>query len=80
MPDFSGQWEEREDLLPALDLSIGWTSREHAKRFFPVAGITHERALASLVRFREILEESFGPEDFQRRVEKEFTVYRRATE
>jgi len=78
VPDFSGQWAEREDILPALDLSIGWTSREHAKRFFPVAGITHERALASLVRFREILEASFGPEDFQQRLEKEFAVYRSA--
>ncbi len=78
VPDFSRQWEEREDILPALDRSIAWTSREYARRFFPQAGVTHDRALSSLLRFRELLQESFGPEDFQARVEGEFTIYKSA--
>lgn len=77
-PDVSSQWEERDDILPALDLSIAWTLREHARQFFPQAGITHERALRSLERFREILLQASGPEDFQQKVASEFTVYKSA--
>ncbi len=77
-PDLSGQWEERDEILPALDLSIVWTKREHAQRFFPQAGITHERALRSLERFREILGGASGPEDFHKQLENEFQIYKSA--
>ncbi|MCZ6598955.1 MAG: MltA domain-containing protein [Planctomycetota bacterium] len=75
IPDFSGQWAGRDAILPALEESILWTRREHAKSFFPIEGITHERAIDSLLRFREVLQESLGPDDFQRAIEEEFTVY-----
>ena len=65
LPDFSRQWEERDEIVPALELSLAWTRREHARQFFPHAGITRERASASLERFREILKETYGPADFQ---------------
>ena len=78
VPDFGSQWEEREDILPALDNSITWTRREHAKSFFPIEGVSHERALQSLLRFRELLEQSYGPEDLQRSIEEEFVVYKSA--
>jgi membrane-bound lytic murein transglycosylase A len=78
VPDFSRQWEQRDELLPALERSLAWTRREHAKQFFPIAGIEHGRALASLERFRELLETSYGPEDFQKSLEKEFQVYKSA--
>jgi membrane-bound lytic murein transglycosylase A len=79
IPDFSGQWAQREDILPALDNSIAWTRREQARSFFPVAGIEYERALASLERFREILTTSYGPTEFPE-VDRarEFQVYRSA--
>ncbi len=78
VPDFSQQWNERDDILPALEQSLAWTRREHARQFFPSAGIEHERALASLERFRELLASSYGPEDFQAAIEAEFTVYKSA--
>ncbi len=78
IPDFSGEWEEREELLPALDLSIAWMRRPHAQQFFPAAGVTYERALASLERFREVLSSSLGPEELQQALEREFTVYKSA--
>jgi len=58
---FSRQWEQRDEILPALENSITWTRREHAKEFFPIAGIEHDRALASLERFKELLLSSYGP-------------------
>jgi len=78
IPDVSRQWEERDELLPALEHSLAWTRREHAKQFFPIAGIEHERALASLERFQELLRSSYGPEDFQTSIEREFQVYKSA--
>jgi membrane-bound lytic murein transglycosylase A len=78
IPDFSRQWEERDEILPALEKSIAWTRRDHARRFFPQAGIEHARALASLERFRDLLTGSPGPDDFQRAIEESFTVYKSA--
>lgn len=78
IPDFSRQWEQRDQLLPALENSLAWTRREHARQFFPIAGIDHERALASLERFRELLSGSYGPEAFQESLEQEFQVYKSA--
>ena len=78
IPDFSPQWEQRAELLPALMNSLEWMRREHAKQFFPIAGIEYERALATLERFHEFLTTSYGPEDFQKSIEKEFQVYKSA--
>jgi len=78
VPDLSGQWNERMDILPALENSITWTKREHAKRFYPQAGIDYDRALASLERLRQLLLESAGPAEFQAAVVEEFTIYKSA--
>jgi len=78
VPDFRGEWEQREEILPALEESLAWIRREHAKGFYPIAGITHERSLASLERFAEILLEARSPDTLQRLIEAEFTVYKSA--
>jgi membrane-bound lytic murein transglycosylase A len=78
LPDFSDQWAQRSEILPALERSIAWTRREHARSFFPVAGIEHERALASLLRFHELLSTSTSPADFRASLAREFQVYKSA--
>ena len=78
IPDFSREWESRDEILLALDQSLAWTRRAHARQFFPQAGITHEKALASLERFREILTSTYGPEELQTAIEREFTIYKSA--
>jgi len=78
VPDFGRQWEDRHDLVPAIERSITWTKRTHAQQFFPIAGIEHDRALASLERFKELLESTYGPEAFQKAVLDEFQVYKSA--
>lgn len=78
IPNFSRQWEDREELLVALDQSLDWLRRNYAKQFFPQAGITHESALESLERFGQILRTTYGPEDFQKVVEDEFQFYKSA--
>lgn len=74
-PDFTLAWYDREELFPALRHSIEWTEGAHARRFFPVAGITHGRALASLKRFEEILEGSRSAQEFEQALDREFDVY-----
>lgn len=77
-PSFGHVWLERESIRPALERSIGWTRLAYALQFFPIAGITHERALASLERFAELLDTARGPEDFDLAVTEEFQVYKSA--
>jgi len=78
VPDFRGEWEGREEILPALERSLSYLRREHSKRFYPQAGISHERALRSLERFRQILTEARGPDELQAALERDFQVYRSA--
>lgn len=77
-PDFSQQWNARAELLPALEGSLAWTRKPSSTRFFPIEGVSHERALKSLERFRQLLEESQGPDEFGRHLEEEFSVYKSA--
>jgi len=71
-------WPEREEILPALERSISWTRSKHSRQFFPMAGITHERALASLERFRDLLDEARNADEFAAAFDREFTVYKSA--
>lgn len=77
-PDLREGWLNREELLPALERSIGWTSREYAKQFFPIEGIGQGKALASLERFRDLLGSSTSAADFEASVQREFALYKSA--
>ena len=77
-PNLSSDWRHREELLPALDRSIEWFGKESSKQFFPMEGVTHERAFASLTRFRELLTESLSAYSFRWSVENEFQLMKSA--
>ena len=77
-PDFRGEYYARDEILPALERSIAWLERDYSQQFFPMEGVSHERALASLLRLREILLESRDAEEFDRLIGLEFTVYKSA--
>lgn len=77
-PDLRATWYQREEIKPALERSLEWTRSRHAEQFFPVAGISHERALRSLERFTVLLEETRSADEFARAFEAEFTVYKSA--
>jgi len=75
LPDFRQEWYSRSEILPALERSLHWTRREHARQFFPIAGISHDLALRSLERFQELLQEASSPEELDAALKEEFTVY-----
>jgi len=77
-PDLAAQFDTRQELLAALDHSIAWTRKPSSTRHFPIEGVSHERALKSLERFREILNTSSDGIEFSRRIEEEFTIYKSA--
>ncbi len=77
-PNFATQWNEREDILAALDQSLAWTKKESSKRFFPIENITYERALASLERMKDLLQTCESAEEFERKVDGEFTIFKSA--
>ncbi len=77
-PNLAGDWRHREELLPALDLSIEWFTNPSSHQFFPMEGVTHERAYASVARFRELLMECRSAYSFRWSVENEFDLYKSA--
>ena len=77
-PDFGLQWDERWELLPSVDQSIEFMRRKSATKYFPMEGVSHARALASLERFREILAESQSAEELSSSLEAEYQVYKSA--
>jgi membrane-bound lytic murein transglycosylase A len=77
-PDFAPQWNDRADIMPALDNSIAWTRKPSSKQFFPIEGVSLERMQSSLEHFRSALVESKNGAEFDRRLREEFTVYKSA--
>jgi membrane-bound lytic murein transglycosylase A len=77
-PDVREGYWHRDELLPALQRSVGWTGRQYAKQFFPIEGVDNDRALRSLVRFEELLRSSDSPDAFEASVRAEFNLYKSA--
>jgi len=77
-PNLSSDWWQRGELLPALDRSIAWFDTETSTSFYPIEGVTHARARASLARFRELLTESFTAYSFRSKVRDEFQLMKSA--
>jgi len=77
-PDFSEGFQHRDALIAPLDRSIAWFDKPSTQELFPMEGITHARARASLVRFKELLLQCETAGEFTRRVDTEFTVYKSA--
>jgi len=77
-PDFGLQWDERWELLPSVEQSIEFMRRKSATRYFPMEGVSHARALASLERFRELLATTTSGSEFSSAIDAEFQVYKSA--
>jgi membrane-bound lytic murein transglycosylase A len=77
-PNFREEWEARDEILPALERSIEWTKKPSAAQFFPIEGVSQQRALASLERFRDLLKNSSDGRDFNGAIGVEFEIYKSA--
>lgn len=76
LPDLRPAFYRRSaGLMQALALSEAWFDKPSSRLGYPVQGITHEQARASVRAFRRILMESNSAEEFAQRVLREFDVY-----
>ncbi|HEY9807781.1 MAG TPA: MltA domain-containing protein [Halomicronema sp.] len=71
---------DREALLEAIDYSLQYLQTPAAAKAYQQypAGITRQKIQQSLLRFRELLQQSNSPEELQASVEREFTLYQPA--
>ena len=72
-------WQERDALIEAINYSLRYLQKPSAKQAYadyPVEGVTHDRALQSLLRFRELVRNCESPEALAAAVREEFVFYR----
>ncbi|WP_408638128.1 murein transglycosylase A [Rubidibacter lacunae] len=72
---------DRAALLLAIDRSLGYLDTPAsvaAYQDYPVPGITRARVRRSLVRFRQLVQQTSSPEELQAAVRREFVFYRAA--
>ena len=77
-PDFASDFRNKDRILRALDKSLEWTAKPSAPRYFPIEGVSHERAMASLQHFRDVLASSESAEAFDAAIAQDFQVYKSA--
>ena len=76
IPDFRPEYTaDRESLLTALDHSISYFQHPSSQKYYPMQDISHTRAAASLILFRDTLSSANSADDFQQRVVSSFDVY-----
>lgn len=69
---------DRQLLLQAISYSLKYLrtpSAVEAYRDYPIPGVTRDRVIHSLLRFRQLLLNSKSAEELQRAVEREFAIY-----
>lgn len=69
---------DRARMLQALDNSIGYLQTSNALRAYhqyPVLGVSQNRVLQSVLRFRVLVQSAKSPEALQKKVNQEFRFY-----
>jgi len=75
-PNIELAFETRDPLLmQALDRSILWFIKPSSRTHFPINGITHQQAQASVIGLKDLLEHSDSPTQFMAEFERLFDVY-----
>ena len=79
-PDFSKSLAmvNLEDLRKSAQYSLGWLGKPSSRKKYPYLDIDHERALASVRAFIELIDSgafALAPDAFNRRIADEFEVY-----
>ena len=75
-PDFTAAFRDTEPLIKAVNASLSFMDKPSSRTHFPVEGITHERARRSLEAFRDDVLRSKSPEEFRKRIARNFDIYR----
>lgn len=74
-PDFRGAYDHRAGLEQAAQYSLEYLSRPSSKHFFPYLDISHQRAVASLEAFIDLLHTARSAEELDQQVKTQFDIY-----
>jgi membrane-bound lytic murein transglycosylase A len=76
-PNFGEAWFRAKGvgLRKAVQHSIDYLNKPSSQNFYPVGDITHQRALASLELFLELLDHADSPETLDTLIRENFDVY-----
>lgn len=76
-PNFGEGWYRAKGLglRRAVEYSINYLNKPSSQHYYPSGPITHERALATLEYFLQILDQSDSPETLNRLIRENFDVY-----
>jgi len=76
LPDLAAAFPENpNDLLRAIQRSMRYFASDWSRGHYPMAGVTHDRAVASLVAFRQVITTAASPEEFRKLVLERFDFY-----
>jgi membrane-bound lytic murein transglycosylase A len=76
-PQFGEGWYRAKgvSLREAIDRSINYLNKPSSQKYYPLGPITHERALASLHLFRDLLDQANNPQALDELIRQNFDVY-----
>ncbi len=66
---------DRASLIAASDESLSWFEKPSSQDYFPMGGITHEHAWASVFAFRELVERIDDPVLLEEQIRYQFDFY-----
>lgn len=75
IPDFTSASLDLNGLKPAIENSLNYLRKSSSKRYFPVSGITHQRAVDSLQAFMGLLDSGLRGADLNTAIRDKFDVY-----
>jgi len=75
LPDFTVACYELSDMREGVHNSLSYLSKPSSRQFFPLADITHDRAVASLKAMAELLDEGLYGAKLQQAILDRFDVY-----
>jgi len=76
-PDLEAVYAGRDaDLRAALERSLAWFETPSSRRFYPMEGVSHARARASVAALAALLENAPDAASFEHRVRRQFDLYR----
>ncbi len=75
IPDFTLSCLDLRELKLSIEKSLNYLRKPSSKQFFPVSGITHQRAVDSLVAFSDLLDSGLRGTDLNTAMRDKFDVY-----
>jgi membrane-bound lytic murein transglycosylase A len=74
-PDFSKDYYNRADLYEAVQNSLVYLGKPSSEKYFPYGDITHRRAVLSLQRFADLLQQVQSMRELDQTLRREFELY-----